>query len=101
MQYKSSFLVLLVTLFVICAGDAKVAVPISDKGEQRIVVVVASYNNQLFYRRNLDFIFAQDYENYHVLYVNDCSTDDTKVLVENYIKNKGVADRITLINNPT
>ena len=100
MQYKNYLLSLLIVLFLGSqAGDAQIVVPLSEKGERRIVVVVASYNNQLYYRRNLDSIFTQNYENYHVLYINDCSTDSTLALVEAYVKNKRATDRVTVIAN--
>ncbi len=100
MQYKNYLLSLLIVLFLGSqAGDAQITIPLSEKGERRIVVVVASYNNQLYYRRNLDSIFTQNYENYHVLYINDCSTDSTRALVEAYVKNKRATDRVTIIAN--
>ncbi len=100
MQHKIFFPYLFILAVVgRCASDTQVVVPLSEKGERRIVVVVASYNNQLYYRRNLDSIFTQNYENYHVLYINDCSTDNTLVLVEAYVKNKRATDRVTIIAN--
>jgi len=100
MLRKGFLLSFFVVMFVgLHASDARVVIPLSEKGEQRIVVVVASYNNQLYYRRNLDSIFTQNYENYHVLYINDCSTDNTLVLVESYVRNRAMADRITIIAN--
>ena len=100
MQHKNFLLSFLIVLFFgVQAGDAHVTVQLSEKGERRIVVVVASYNNQLYHRRNLNSIFSQNYENYHVLYINDCSTDNTLALVETYVKNRGATDRITIIAN--
>jgi len=100
MLHKGFLISFFVVMFIgLYAGDAQNVVPLSEKGERRIVVVVASYNNQLYYRRNLDSIFMQNYENYHVLYINDCSTDNTLVLVEAYVKNKRATDRVTVIAN--
>ncbi|HDY88862.1 MAG TPA: glycosyltransferase family 2 protein [bacterium] len=100
MRYKKLLLHLLIVTFLgLHAVDAQITVPLSEKGERRIVVVVASYNNQPYYRRNLDSIFSQNYENYHVLYINDCSTDNTLALVEAYIKNRKVSDRVMVIAN--
>jgi glycosyltransferase involved in cell wall biosynthesis len=63
------------------------------------VIVVPSYNNSEWYKRNLDSIFAQTYAAYHVLYVDDCSTDGTADLVEAYSAVWGYADKITIIKN--
>lgn len=43
-------------------------------------IFVHSFNNaqNRLYLRNLDSIFQQNYENYHLVYVNDASTDETE-----------------------
>ena len=69
------------------------------KQENPFVIVTASYNNKDWYKKNLDSVFAQNYTNYRVIYVNDCSPDGTGDLVEQYIKEKGMEDRVTLIKN--
>jgi len=69
--------------------------------EKSIVIVTASYNNKDYYIRNLDSIFAQNYHNYRLIYVDDCSTDDTYTLVKNYIEQAGQIDRVTLIRTTT
>jgi glycosyltransferase involved in cell wall biosynthesis len=47
-----------------------------------------SYNNALsrIYLRNLDSIFQQEYQNYHLVYVNDASTDGTGDYVKAYME---------------
>ena len=45
--------------------------------EHEFVVVVSSFNNDAYFERNLNSIFSQDYKNYHVIYIDDCSTDNT------------------------
>lgn len=67
--------------------------------ERPIIVFVPSYNNIQFYQKNLDSIFSQEYNNYHVIYVDDCSNDGTGDAVEAYIKEHCYQDRITLIRN--
>jgi glycosyltransferase involved in cell wall biosynthesis len=41
----------------------------------------------------------QNYPHYHVLYIDDCSTDDTASLVDDYITRHSLAHKITLIKN--
>ena len=52
------------------------------------------------YLRNLDSIFQQDYHNYHIVYVNDFSTDGTGDYVEKYFKVNNIPeDKFTLVKN--
>src|SRR5688500_7181101 len=66
---------------------------------KRFVIVIPSFNNSMLYRENLDSVFQQNYQNYHVIYIDDCSNDHTAVLVESYIKEKKQQDHCTLIKN--
>ncbi len=63
------------------------------------VVVICSYNNSAWYRNNLDSVFMQDYLNYHVIYIDDYSSDQTAELVACYIQEKKLAHQVTLIRN--
>lgn len=53
-----------------------------------------SYNNAqngLIYR-NIDSILQQNYTNYHVVYTDDNSPDDTGAKVKQYLQNKNVSE---------
>ena len=67
--------------------------------EKPIVVSICSYNNAKWIYKNLDSVFMQEYNNFVVLYVNDASTDGTANLVEKYIKENGVEEKLILIKN--
>lgn len=67
--------------------------------EKPFVVLITSYNNAKWYERNLDSAMNQDYNNYRVIYVDDCSPDGTGLLVQDYIEKNGWQDRITLVRN--
>ena len=67
--------------------------------EKNIVVLIPSYNNKKWYKENLESICNQAYSNYRIIYTDDCSTDGTSDLVEQYVKEKGKEQRITLIKN--
>ena len=58
------------------------------KRQLRFCIVVPSYKNvkSNLYLRNLDSIFMQDYDNYHVVYIDDASPDQTGEYVKQYIK---------------
>lgn len=64
------------------------------------VIVVCSYKNEDIHKKNLDSIFAQTYKNFHVVYIDDNSPDNTHQAVQNYITDKKLEDKITLIKNP-
>jgi glycosyltransferase involved in cell wall biosynthesis len=67
--------------------------------EKPIVVVIPSYNNEKWYRKNLDSVLTQDYHNFRVIYLDDASPDGTGALVKAYIKEKKEGHRVTLIHN--
>lgn len=69
--------------------------------EKPLVVVIPSYNNKDWYKENLDSVFKQDYTNYRVIYIDDCSPDGTADLVDAYISAHGYHERIKLIRNTT
>lgn len=67
--------------------------------QKQFVIVVASYNNANWYKKNLDSIFCQTYSDYRVIYIDDASSDGTADLVEEYIQENTVQDKIILIKN--
>src|SRR5579872_96758 len=67
--------------------------------QKPLVIVIPSYNNSDWYRKNLDSVFAQDYDNYRIIYIDDCSIDGTYELVRDYIVENGQKERVTLIKN--
>ncbi len=89
------------SLFFFCSIIISLPLIASDDFEKELIIIVTSYNNASWYQRNLDSIFNQDYENYRVIYVDDCSTDGTYELVKNYIITHDCAQRIQLIRNET
>jgi len=83
------------------------AIPImllATQQEKHIVVITASYNNRQWYKQNLDSVFAQRYDNWHLIYICDApgegrKSDGTDLLVEQYIKECGMQHKVTLIRN--
>ena len=73
----------------------------AEANQTKFVFVVASYNNKQWYRRNLGSIFLQNYDNYRVIYIDDCSPDNTGELVEQYAQGLDQTHRMTLIRNTT
>lgn len=69
--------------------------------EKPITVIIPSYNNAQWYERNLNSVCFQNYHNYHIIYIDDCSPDGTGALVRAYIAKHNLHDKVTLICNPT
>lgn len=59
-----------------------------QRTEKPLVVIIPSYNNARYYKRNLDSILSQRYQNFRVIYIDDQSSDNTGDLVEAYFKQK-------------
>jgi glycosyltransferase involved in cell wall biosynthesis len=60
-------------------------------------IVIPLYNAEKWLTRCLKTIMAQDYNNYRVIIINDCSTDNSKSVIESKIKEN---DKFTLISTP-
>ncbi len=67
--------------------------------ELEFVVVVPSFNNDAYFERNLNSILSQDYKNYEVVYIEDCSTDNTFKNVSEYVEGKNFGKSIKIIRN--
>jgi glycosyltransferase involved in cell wall biosynthesis len=68
--------------------------------QRRIVIVIASYNNADWYERNLISVCNQDYDNYRVIYINDCSPDGTGELVRQFLRDHNKESLVELRDNP-
>ena len=67
--------------------------------EKPMVIIIPSFNNARWYKVNLNSVFRQKYTNYRVVYIDDCSTDDTYELVQKYLHEHQLADRVVLVSN--
>ena len=85
---KMSFVISLVSIQLLCIVPQK-----------PIVILTASYNNKDWLDRNLTSVFAQKYDNWRLIYINDASTDDTGKLVQEYFKTNNCWDKVTFIDN--
>jgi glycosyltransferase involved in cell wall biosynthesis len=63
------------------------------------VVIIPSYNNQEWYKQNLDSVFIQQHDDFEIIYIADCPTDGTDRLVEEYLNQKNSTIKTTLIKN--
>jgi glycosyltransferase involved in cell wall biosynthesis len=62
-----------------------------QRPEKPMVVIIPSYNNARYYKRNLDSVLNQRYHNFRVIYIDDQSPDGTGDLVEAYLKERSAS----------
>lgn len=61
-----------------------------------ISLIMSVYNGEEYLSETLDSILAQDFPDWELIAVNDCSTDSTRNILEEYAKKDG---RIKVLNN--
>lgn len=60
-----------------------------------VSIIMPSYNTGAFIKQTIDSVLSQTYQNWELLIVDDCSTDNTDEIVEEYLADK----RIKYIKN--
>lgn len=66
---------------------------------KKIVVVIPSYKNERWCERNLQSVLSQNYQNFRVVYTDDCSPDKTAELVERFIQKHAAGQKVNLVVN--
>ena len=51
-----------------------------------VSVIVPNYNHARFLRQRLDSILAQTYQDFELILLDDCSTDDSRTILEEYAR---------------
>ncbi len=73
--------------------------PITPQGDKRFVIIIPSYNNSAYCEENILSVLSQDYPYFRVIYIDDCSEDDTVFKVERYVNTFFPKSDFTLIKN--
>lgn len=68
------------------------------KPGKKFVVVIPSYNNEKWCVKNINSAINQNYENFRVLFTDDCSKDNTFNLVSNVVDAANKTN-VTLVRN--
>ena len=50
-----------------------------------VSIIMPSYNTARFIKETIDSVFAQTYQNFELIIVDDCSTDETDEVVAPYL----------------
>lgn len=74
-------------------------VPFASRAELPFVFVVPSYNNNLWCEKNLASLLAQKYENFKIIYCDDCSTDGMSERLLTYLAQHPRAYKVEYIKN--
>jgi glycosyltransferase involved in cell wall biosynthesis len=72
---------------------------IQKLAQKPIAILVTSYNNEQFARDNIASILLQEYSNYRVIFMNDCSTDATLSIVKDVVHEFHAEDKVLIIDN--
>lgn len=85
------------SVFMVC-GSAGLGAASSDK---EFVVIIPSYKNMQWFKKNLDSIMMQEktYTKWRMIYIDDKSPDGTGAAVAAYVKERGFEHKITVIQN--
>jgi glycosyltransferase involved in cell wall biosynthesis len=65
------------------------------------VVLVPSYNNEKWVVQNLESIANQTYPHWSMYYINDCSSDRTGQIVDEFVKLRGIEHKCKVVHNTT
>jgi glycosyltransferase involved in cell wall biosynthesis len=90
-----------ITLFFLYFGQTLYsgASPQKKTTELPFVIVVCSYNNDQWSETTLNSIFTQEYKNFRVIIVDDCSSDKNCEVIQQCIDKYNFSDRVTFIKN--
>lgn len=67
--------------------------------EKLVSIITPTYNCGKFIARTIESVLAQTYSNWEMIIVDDCSTDNTREVVEEYIKNDNRIKYVILEKN--
>lgn len=62
-------------------------------------IIIGSYNNEKWCIQNLASALIQEYDDFHITYIDDCSTDATGRLIDEFVQAHHFDDLITVIHN--
>jgi len=90
-----------IAMFFVCLGQIVYSGAPAPKNptELPFVIVVCSYNNDQWSETTLTSLFTQNYKNFRVIIVDDCSSDNNCEVIQQCIDKYNFNDRVTFIKN--
>src|SRR6266404_1554100 len=64
-----------------------------------VSVIVPNYNHARFLRQRLDSILAQSFQDFELILLDDCSTDDSRTILEEYARDPRVRLEFNELNS--
>lgn len=103
----------ILTLFLCCATMLNASISFDQRifpgsyletnntQSKHFVIVITSYNNKQWYLNNITSACNQEYDNFEIIFTDDCSDDHTGNLVESFLEHNPPPCNVTLIKNHT
>jgi len=66
-----------------------------------VSVVVPNYNHAQFLRQRIDSILAQSFQDFELILLDDCSTDESRTILEEYAREPRVRLEVNEVNSGT
>ncbi len=83
-----------------CISFFQLIYPVDKILEEKLIyIVIPSYNNAQWYKKNLRSALEQEYTNFHIIYTDDASTDNAGALVQAFVNKHNLHDKVTVICN--
>ncbi|HEY6977056.1 MAG TPA: glycosyltransferase family 2 protein [Chitinophagaceae bacterium] len=60
----------------------------------KVSVIVPNYNHEKFLKRRIESILTQTYEDFEIIILDDCSTDESREIIEFYRSNPKISEII-------
>ena len=54
----------------------------------KITVVIPTYNKAAYISQTIESVLRQTYQDFEIIIIDDCSKDDTEVVVQKYLSDK-------------
>lgn len=70
-----------------------------SKTPSKIIIITASYNNEKWVKNYFESLEMQTQVDWLAIYIDDCSTDNTLALIQDYIQKAHLESKFVLIRN--
>ena len=54
--------------------------------KEKISIITASYNAERFIKNTIESVLKQTYQNWEMIIIDDCSSDNTESIVNRYVE---------------
>jgi glycosyltransferase involved in cell wall biosynthesis len=58
---------------------------INKYNKNKVTICIPSFNSKLFIKKTVESILSQNFKNYDIFFFDNCSTDNTKDIIDHYI----------------